>query len=196
MHAPMRDQHIRPFLLRELALIHAEQPDTLIVEELGVRQGDRRVDVAAINGELHGYEIKSEADDLERLAGQAEAYGAVFDRMTLVAATCHVADAARMIPAWYGIIEVDEVEGRPRLTESRPANPNPGRDALSVAQLLWRDEALVLLARRIPGQRFDKCRRRELIAQVALVVPLEEIGSAVRAALKVRTDWRGAPRSS
>ena len=65
-------------------------PQTLIVEELGIRQGAARVDVAVVNGSLHGYEIKSARDTLERLPKQSELYSSVFDTITLVTAENHL----------------------------------------------------------------------------------------------------------
>jgi hypothetical protein len=48
-----------------------------MLDEFGLEHGEVRVDVAVINGELHGYEIKSERDTLERLPRQVKAYSAV-----------------------------------------------------------------------------------------------------------------------
>jgi len=36
--------------------------------------GASRIDRAVVNGSVHGYEIKSETDDLTRLPAQARAY--------------------------------------------------------------------------------------------------------------------------
>ena len=47
--------------------------------------GAARVDIAVINGHIRGVEIKAEADSLERLPRQVEAYGRVVDRATLIA---------------------------------------------------------------------------------------------------------------
>jgi hypothetical protein len=50
----------------------------------GLDHGQVFVDVAVINGEIHGYELKSERDTLERLPRQVEVYSAVLGRATLV----------------------------------------------------------------------------------------------------------------
>jgi len=57
-----------------------------------------------INGELHGFELKSERDTLARLEDQAELYSQVFDRMTLIIAKRHLEKAVPKIPRWWGII--------------------------------------------------------------------------------------------
>ena len=46
-------------------------PDTLFIEELGLCQGQARIDSAAVTSVLHGYELKSNRDRLTRLASQA-----------------------------------------------------------------------------------------------------------------------------
>jgi len=58
----MREIDIRRALLADVRQRHRDEPDTLIREELGVCQGIARVDLAVVNGSVHGYEIKSEQD--------------------------------------------------------------------------------------------------------------------------------------
>ena len=69
----MRDIDIRR-RLRADERLHPWDSNTRIVEELGLCQGVARVDLAVVNGTIHGYEIKSERDTLTRLSGQAEIY--------------------------------------------------------------------------------------------------------------------------
>ena len=47
--------------------MHRSEPNTVFLEELGLCQGDARVDYAVINGAMNGYEIKSDRDKLVRL---------------------------------------------------------------------------------------------------------------------------------
>lgn len=123
----------------------ANDPDTLVIEEMFVDGYAARVDVAVINGALHGYEIKSARDTLQRLPGQVESYGRVFDAMTLVVAERHLADAQALVPDWWAIAVPAEAPSGPELHELRSSGPNPGVDALALAQLLWRDEAIAVL---------------------------------------------------
>lgn len=57
---PSRDGDVRTLLKRHLIEIHSSTP-TRILDELGLCEGDVRVDVATVNGELSGFEIKSPA---------------------------------------------------------------------------------------------------------------------------------------
>src|SRR6187402_1509374 len=57
------DPDVRALLREYLEDVH-KGSDTRLLEELGLCQGDVRVDVAVVNGELSGYEIKSPSDTL------------------------------------------------------------------------------------------------------------------------------------
>ena len=86
----MNDVQIRTALKRELLLQYKDDRETVVIEELGVHHGTSRIDLAVVNGVLHGFEFKSDRDTLTRLPEQANAYGLVFDRLTLVVAERHV----------------------------------------------------------------------------------------------------------
>ena len=79
----LKDNDIRVTLIDELNRINA-QHDYRIIEELAVCDGEARVDVAVANGRLCGYEIKSDADTLERLALQQKCYDKTFDTVSIV----------------------------------------------------------------------------------------------------------------
>ncbi len=108
-----------------------------------MRHGAARVDVAVVNGSLHGYELKSDSDSLGRLARQAHVYSSVLDRVTLVAGRRHLEEAMGLVPYWWGV-QVAEMKPRGSVLFSsvRRARKNPSQDPVSVAKLLWREEAL------------------------------------------------------
>src|SRR6266478_8085933 len=84
MSERLRDADLRVAALQRL-LAHAQQcADTLVLQELGLAHGASRVDIAVINGHIRGVEIKAEADSLDRLPRQVEAYGQVVDRKSVV----------------------------------------------------------------------------------------------------------------
>ena len=72
----MNDAQIRSSFHSKKLRRHHATPDTLVVDELGLKHGKCRADIAVINGHLIGYEIKSDDDSLHRLARQVEAYNA------------------------------------------------------------------------------------------------------------------------
>jgi hypothetical protein len=159
-----------------------------LVSEMGLCQGEVRVDLAAIDSELHGFEIKSERDNLRRLPAQAAIYSAVFDRMTIVAAPRHITGAERRIPGWWGVSIVDGEAGAIR--PIRPATPNPGGDPLALARLLWRDEAAAFVSARTG--RMPTSPRPVLWQQIVDVTSPDELRALVCVCLRNRADWRAA----
>lgn len=190
----MRDLDVRRELHRELAS-HHHPNDTLIVDELGVCQGIQRVDVAVINGELVGYEIKAARDTLERLPRQRDAYGKVFNRVYLVAAETHLqaVEKGALLPGWWGLLLADPTaEGNLALRGIRPAQTNPHVDALALTQLLWREEALAILEERdLASPALRRGSRRHMWQRIADCLNGAEIARLVRETLKSRPNWRG-----
>jgi len=183
---------VRRSLRRLLSAQHATD-DSLIVEELGLMQGLTRVDVAVVNGQLSGYEIKSASDTLERLDRQQASYSAILDRAWLVTAPQHVAAASKQVPTWWGMLAATQTSGATvELSVLRPADQNPSQSAFAIAQLLWRDEVIQLLRARNPKARVASKPRPLLWAMLADVYPLLELKDAVRATLKARQHWRVA----
>ena len=168
----VRDRDIRATLRRELWTAHPG-PDARLIDELGICQGNARIDVALVNGALNGFEIKSEADTLERLATQAAIYSRVLDTVVIVASSCHVDAIADAVPDWWGIMDVRGCVPLLQLNEVRGAERNPGVDGSLLVQLLWRDEALAALAERGLTQGFVSKPRREIWARVADALTLE-----------------------
>src|ERR1700730_15998927 len=108
----MRDFEIRGAARNTLLAPFLNDPDVLVVEELGLRHGAGRVDIAVINGELHGYELKSDQDTLKRLPQQIAIYGSVLDRVSLVVTSEHLLQAEKLVPWWWEIILADRaIEG-------------------------------------------------------------------------------------
>ena len=117
-----------------------------IIPELGVQHGAARIDVAVVNGILHGYEIKSDKDTLTRLHEQVRIYSPVFDKMTLVVGEKHLYEAIHAVPDWWGIEVAKMRDDQSVIFQTiRNDQENPRQDGVSIARLLWRHEALDLL---------------------------------------------------
>jgi hypothetical protein len=187
----MREQDVRQALyLTEVRRLIDESPHSLVVDELGVMEGKYRIDLAVINDRLHGFEIKSAADNLLRLAAQQESYSKIFDRMTLVADERHVAQALKIIPSWWGLIAVSMRDGQPFLNEIWPSRQNLGVDPLSLCQLLWRQEALALLEDLGLAHGVRTKSRKLMWRLLAAVLDLDELRACVSEILRRRTSWR------
>lgn len=187
----MNDAQLRAAVRDRLIRRYGGRPDTLLVEELGLRHGTSRVDLALVNGRLEGFELKSDRDRLTRLAWQADVYGGVLDRVTLIAGQRHLAHALDLVPAWWGVVSASRSAGDAlRLVLVRPPQDNPGVDPLALAKLLWREEALQALHRRGAADGVRSARRSTLYERLATLLTLVELKELVRSTLRSRTAWR------
>jgi hypothetical protein len=188
------DRDIRMALYEtELARFSAD-PHSLLVDELGVCQGEFRIDVAVVNGALHGWEIKSDRDTLARLPGQAQAYSRVFDTVTLVVGETHLDDALALIPGWWGVLVASGRRSGAALDAVRAGGRNPAPDPLALAQLLWRDELVAILADLDAPKKLLRQPKWDLWPALAARLEVDELAARVRAALKARPEWRRADR--
>lgn len=87
--------------------IYENRDPKILIDELSVREGLARADLAGLFSYIHGYEIKGETDKLVRLKSQIRWYGQVMRKMTLVTTPNHVDAALKKIPKWWGVIVVD-----------------------------------------------------------------------------------------
>lgn len=189
----MRDRDVRGALYDRLHAEHAAVlPQTRFVDELDLC-GRVRVDVAVVNGELAGYELKSARDTLQRLPQQVAVYSRVLDRATAVVAERHLSHARETLPVWWGVIVATVAGGPLALHTERVASPNPAIDPTALVQLLWRDEVLDYLAMRGLDHGVRGASRARLWDRLARSVPLDELRLLVRERLKIRTGWRSAP---
>lgn len=186
------DLIIRSALKKYLERHHAQDKELRIIEELGVRHGSARIDIAVINGMMHGYEIKSDCDTLERLPEQMSEFNAVFDRITLVVGRKHLYQAIYIVPDWWGIITAKVDTGKVVIFRTiRKPEDNKEQDGISIARLLWKNEALQIL------EEYDQARGvrskpREFIYQrMANKLAIADLKERVRGILlNSRGDWR------
>lgn len=142
------DKHIRESLHTYLRNDIASAPGSVVIDELVLQQKDGRADVAVVNDHFHCYEIKSDADTLERLKRQVKVYGKVFDYLSVVVTEKHFDKAAKALPKHWGThiwFPKEVFVSAPKVVEMRAPTLNPGVQISSLTQLLWRDSALALL---------------------------------------------------
>ena len=182
----IRDAQVRPALRAYLKQRQLTGPNTLVVEELGLCQGRARIDLATVGGILHGYEIKSPRDRLTRLASQAATYSRVLDRVTLVVSPRHIEAALRLIPKWWGVLLVRGSAKKVFVDRYRRAATNPEQDPRALVELLWRDEALELLARHNAVAGVRSKRRPAVWDRACEALDMTQIRSAVQHRLMAR----------
>jgi hypothetical protein len=182
----MRDADVREAVRGRLSAHHQNDDTTRIVEEMGLWAGAVRIDIAVINGELAGYELKSDRDTLERLPAQADIYSRVLDRVTLVAGSRHLDKSSAMIPDWWGIISAELNRGRVTLASVRKAERNPAIEPYLVAELLWREEAIELLEQHALANAWRSKPMKAIHERLAAELTLDSLRLGVRNALKRR----------
>lgn len=189
----LRDSEIRESLRNQLRLLHADEPDTAIIDELSLSSGKARVDVAVVNGSLSGFEIKSDFDTLCRLGNQTLVYQLCFDTLTLVTGSSHLNACKECLPSWWGIWEATRKQGGDVvLRERRKAKRNRRISAVEVAKLLWRSELVSLFSDLGLPVKTNQTRRT---LQLAICSHLsdQDLIAQVRRCLKLRGDWRSGP---
>ena len=182
----MRDSDVREAVRNWLRAEHADEPDTRLVEEMGIWSSAARVDIAVINGELSGYELKSNSDTLDRLPNQIEIYGKVFDRMTLVVGDKHADSALRVVPRWWGCVIATMRDDKVILRHKRKGRTNPTQDPTIVVQMLWKEEAIAALEMHGLDKGWRSRRASEISDRLLSELPFSKIAEHVRNALKVR----------
>lgn len=119
-----------------------------------------------------GIEIKSDADTYSRLARQVRDYDRYFDYNYIVAGSSHAMHIEEHIPAWWGIITVEQVGTEADFYILRKPKENPGVDWKKKLSLLWRPE----LAHIQEMNHLPKYRQRSkqfVMEKILLSVPQE-----------------------
>jgi hypothetical protein len=188
--ALLRDPHIREPLHDWLRAEHSHCPDTEILHELKMPRPSARIDVAVINGELCGFEIKSDVDSLARLPRQRRAFSTVFDRVSVVTTLRHLESVSMAIPEWWGLIVARQCEGAASFATVREPGRNPSPSTEALLHMLSRNEIIKLLEAGDLADGLRSKRRAILIEAVLDKVPMIEIGLQVRKLFKVRAARR------
>ncbi len=185
----MLDNDIRQTLLNSLSKQFKNDEEALIIEELGLCKGDSRVDVAIINGKMHGYEIKSARDSLKRLPRQVEYYNRIFDYVTVVASKCHIAQIRKIVPYWWGLQKAEYARGKVHIYHVRLAKKNRGADPSAIVQLLWRDEAFSILRERKLQKGLSKKPKAFLWDKIVDHFSADELRCIIRDVMRKRDNW-------
>jgi len=174
----MNDAEIRLSFHRKILRRQHKRNDTLVIDELGLNHGKCRADIAVVNGHLVGYEIKSDNDSL-------------FDRAFIVVGDRHIDRIQDHVPEWWGVIVSSRgPRGAINFSMIRKAQVNRSVDLISVARLLWRDEAVEILQQRRLPSRVLRQPRAVLYKLLAELLNTCELRKAVRQYLQKRKNWR------
>jgi hypothetical protein len=187
----MNDAEIRQNFHRKILRRQHIRNDTLVIDELGLNHGRCRADIAVVNGHLVGYEIKSNSDSLRRLREQVKAYSAIFDRAFIVVGDRHIDKIQNSIPEWWGVIISSRgPKGAINFNMTRRSQMNRSIDPVSVARLLWRNEAIEILHQKKLTPRMLRQPRAVLYKYLAELLNICELRKDIRKYLQKRRNWR------
>ncbi|PZR24019.1 MAG: hypothetical protein DI535_22745 [Citrobacter freundii] len=182
----LSEQQISDYLIREVLRHHKE---TLLLKEINILLGATRIDHLMVGKTLHGIEIKSDLDDLQRLKRQVAQYLRVVEFLTIVATPQNVMRISRILPDQVGLMLVYHKHKEEKLCHLpiRVARVNTGRDPQSLVQLLWKNEVIAIL-RQIgcEDQVLTGMPRQQLWQQLAELVSIEKLSGLVIERLKQR----------
>ena len=137
------DSDIRKLLylsfLKEKKFIKKPE-STVIIDEFSSSYSSARIDISVLNGSLHGYEIKSERDTLERLPKQVEYYSKIFEYLTVVTTQKYTEKINEIIPDFFGLFIVEKKANDLKLKKIKYPKKNKNIDYFELTKLLWKDE--------------------------------------------------------
>lgn len=187
----LRDRDIRLALIDKLRKLYALDPHTIILHEFGLFEHRVRIDLAVVNGSMFGFEIKSDADTLERLPYQQEIYNRIFDRVVIVVGESQFSKIEAAVPKWWGIWVAWNNANEVGLRIAREPSENRNVDSRTVVRCLWKQEALeIIKMKRLYEKKLDKARRSVLWNILVDSIPTDELKRLVCNCLKRRNGWR------
>lgn len=187
----MRDQDVRTAFHNTILKSSHVDADTHVIDELGLKNGLIRADIAVLNGKMIGYEIKTDKDNLSRLSAQVGAYSEVFDKAYIISGEKHLNKVLKCVPEWWGVFKIVSNEQQSiGFEEVRIGIRNDYQNAYTIAQLLWKAEVARLLQEQfdcVVKSSYTKSKLYEMLAEQCQVSELSKI---VLSVLKHRAEWR------
>jgi len=186
------DADIREALVGKCSGIYYDSKGELVIHELGLAHAKRRIDIAVLgDDEIHGYEIKSERDRLDRLEGQMHIYAQSLHKITLVVASKHIQRTLKCIPIWCGLTEVHiSSNGSADLKILREAHKNPSVSPFILSHLLWRNEVQEILLKNGASPSTLQSSRSVLYRRLLEIVPENQLIKIIKDAMMDRSNWR------
>jgi len=118
-------------------------------------------------------------------------YNSVFDQITVVVGKTHLHEAINLVPDCWGVmIAKIDCNRAVVFNEKRKAKNNVQQNSLSVARLLWRNEALEILEKAGEANGFRSKPRSLIYEKLSVLFEQETLEEKVRDALCFREAWR------
>lgn len=133
--------------------------------------GSSRADVIMVTPDtLYGIEIKSDADSYQRLASQVKDYDQYYDKNLVVVGTTHAMHIEEHVPAHWGIITVEELDGAADFYMLRRPSPNPEVCWKKKLEILWRPE-LSVIQERFGMAKYKEKNKAFVLGKIAERIP-------------------------
>lgn len=174
------EAQLKAAVIERLILSSLVDDEAVLITEMPVAKWTRRADLVLANGKLWGFEIKSDADSLGRLAGQLATFTAHFEKFVVVAASRFAESITEMIPEGVGLW-LAEQDGTLR---QRVAPRQSQLSAHAYISFMTVSELHRLLSSH--GVKFSRKASRSSLVEKAASIEVAELASAARAAVKQR----------
>ncbi|MEI8396926.1 MAG: sce7726 family protein, partial [Rhodospirillaceae bacterium] len=164
--------------------------DPVSASEMVVESWRGRVDMALFNGHLHAFEIKSDADRLDRLPDQIRRMMRHFDSVGVVCGDRHLDKVGAVVEAiGEGRVGVYLVAADGTVRQKRPSRIVAVKEPLALVSFLVRDDIEVAFERdRVP---YRKDEYAYILRQQATDIRPSILRSVAMASLKARFRSRG-----
>jgi hypothetical protein len=186
----MRDYLIRSAFHQSILLPAHNCADTFVIDELGLKNGEVRADIAVLNGKFIGYEIKTDSDNLSRLPHQIIAYSEVFDEAYIVTGKKHLSSVLENIPKWWGVYIIESNFGEYNFMKEREAEINLNKSTYSLAQLLWKDEVKEIITYTLNCKIKSQQTKTDLYSLLSKSFTSDSLTKMVLTYLTTRNSWR------
>lgn len=185
------DLMIRNALEKRLLITRKNDPSTIIIPEVEICMGFARADIMMVNGILHGFEIKSDRDTLERLKHQVGYYEQVFEKITIVVGEKYSDEVQKIVPDYWGIVVASFFKNeKVKLSNIQIAKKNKFIDPYSLVQMLWKNEVLEELDKRGLSKGYKSKSKNILWERLVNNLSHKELLEMVKEKLKSRNRWR------
>lgn len=189
----MRDAQVRQAFHGSVLRDANECTDTIVIDELGLKNGIVRADIAVFNGKMIGYEIKTDRDTLKRLPAQVMAYNEVFDKAFIITTRKWLEPVKEIIPSWWGIYEIIDAGDSYSFKCLRNGTRNKNQSPFTIAQLLWKAEALDLAATLLQTNLKPSFTKKKIYQAICERCTQKQLSKKVLRYLKQRDNWRSNP---
>jgi len=122
---------------------------------------------------------------------QVEAYSEVFDKAFIIVSKNHLQKAIETIPDWWGVYTIkSQPEDQYSFSCYRKAKINKNQCSFSLAQLLWKVEALEVANVCLRHNMKPKTSKHEVYEVISGTCSSKKLSKIVIRYLKQRENWR------